>query len=134
METSEEINSSYSRTSESISSLRGCSSNEELPSLASFPTAQTSSLHERETIRQPGRRAFSLDEAIEIDNYCEKRKSGLNRGQKWMDKFWGFESLQMLFIWKYGWKPDVERFEDFWLRRQEQTNFWLLWDYPTNLV
>lgn len=134
IKTSEEINSSYSRSSASLSSLRDCSSTEELPSPTSFPTVQTTSLHELETIPKPSRRPFSLDEAIEIDNYCEKRKTGLNRGQQWMDKFWGFESLQMLFVWKYGWKPDVERFEAFWLRRQEQTDFWLLWDYPTNLV
>ena len=133
IETSEEINSSYSRSSASLSSLRDCSSTEELPSPAS-PTAQTTCLHEPETIPQPNRRPFSLDEAIEIDNYCEKRKTGLSRGQLWMDQFWGFESLQMLFVWKYGWKPEVQRFEDFWLRRQDQTDFWLLWDYPTNLI
>ena len=125
IETSEEINSSYSRSSASLSSLRDCSSTEELPSPAS-PTAQTTCLHEPETIPQPNRRPFSLDEAIEIDNYCEKRKTGLSRGQLWMDQFWGFESLQMLFVWKYGWKPEVERFENFWVRKQEQTDFWLL--------
>jgi hypothetical protein len=133
IETSEEINSSYSRSSASLSSLRDCSSTEELPSPAS-PTTQTTCLHEPETMPQTNRRPFSLDEAIEIDNYCEKRKTGLRRGQLWMDQFWGFESLQMLFVWKYGWKPEVERFENFWVRRQEQTDFWLLWDYPTNLV
>jgi hypothetical protein len=133
IETSEEINSSYSRSSASLSILRDCSSTEELPSPAS-PSAQTTCLHEPETIPQPIRRPFSLDEVIEIDNYCEKRKTGLSRGQLWMDQFWGFESLQMLFVWKYGWKPEVQRFEDFWLRRQEQTDFWLLWDYPTNLI
>ena len=125
IETSEEINSSYSRSSASLSSLRDCSSTEELPSPAS-PTAQTTCLHEPETIPQPNRRPFSLDEAIEIDNYCEKRKTGLSRGQLWIDQFWGFESLQMLFVWKYGWKPEVERFENFWVRKQEQTDFWLL--------
>jgi hypothetical protein len=133
IETSEEINSSYSRSSASLSSLRDCSSTEEPPSPASL-TAQTTCLLESETMPQPSRQPFSLGEAIEIDNYCEKRNTGLSRGQLWMDQFWGFESLQMLFVWKYGWKPEVQRFEDFWLRRQEQTDFWLLWDYPTNLV
>jgi hypothetical protein len=83
---------------------------------------------------QHSRRPFSLDEAIEIDDYCGKRKAGIPRGQLWMEKFWGFESLLLLFDWKYGWKPDIERFEDFWLRREEQSDFWLLWDYPTNFI
>jgi hypothetical protein len=125
-----ENSSSSNHTSTSSAIPAEFSFTEALPSPASSPTGQTIPSLEL----QIGRRPFKLDEVIEIDNYCAKRKTGIARGQLWMDEFWGFESLQLLFIWKYGWKPDIERFEDFWLRRGDKTDFWLLWDYPTNLV
>jgi hypothetical protein len=115
------------------------SSSQRLSSNSSYRTAQTtlsSKTPTKSDIREQGdqRQPFTLNEMIELDKFCQRRQESLKNGCAWVDLLWGFDALQRLFLEKYGWMPYIERMEKFETERERDTNFWMLWDFPTNLV
>jgi hypothetical protein len=136
----EESTSMFNRSSISSNDHAELSSSKTLSSHSSTLSAPitTSSNAEMsnkpEPTNQDQRRPFTLNEMIELDIYCERRQNSMKRGVEWMNLFWGFESAQRLFLWKYGWQPEIERMEEFWRKKEKDRDFWQLWDFPCNLI
>jgi hypothetical protein len=103
-----------------------------MTSPASFPTQQTTPWPESPA--KNGRSPFTLNHLIEIEESCKKRDFGLQMGLEWLEMFWDFETLQSWFKRRHGWEPGIGRFEDFEERRKQNVDFWIMWDYPTNLI
>jgi hypothetical protein len=125
-------NSTCSTEKMESASSRTISSNSPYLTALRIASQNADTSHKPQLAKQ--RRPFTLNEILELDLYCERRQDSLKRGHEWVELFWGFESAQKLFLWKYGWEPEIERIEEFWRKKEQDRNFWQLWDFPSNLI